>query len=87
MYGNGGFIDSTATYEQYIDRAKHLGMSAIAITEHGMVASWYNKKKYTEKQGLKYIHAQEFYVTETLTEKLRDNYHVCLYAKNFEGFS
>ncbi len=86
MYGNGSFIDSTATYEQYIDRAKELGMSAIAITEHGMVVSWYKKKTYCESQGLKYIHAQEFYVTETLNEKVRDNYHCCLYAKNFEGF-
>ncbi len=34
---------------------------------------------------MKYIHGAEFYVTETLGEKIRDNYHCCLYAKNYEG--
>ncbi len=86
MFGNGSFIDSTVRYEEYIDKAKEIGMTAIAITEHGSVFSWYNKKIYCEKMGLKYIHASEFYVTETLEEKIRDNYHTCLYAKNFQGF-
>jgi len=86
QYGNGGFIDSVASYKDYIDRAKELGMIAIAITEHGGVWSHYNKKKYAESQGLKFIHGSEFYVTATLTEKIRDNMHCCLYAKNFEGF-
>ena len=84
--GNGGFIDSTATYSEYIDRAKELGMTAIAFTEHGSVFGWYRKKKYAEESGLKYIHASEFYITETLSEKIRDNYHACLYARNFDGF-
>lgn len=36
--------------------------------------------------GIKYIHAEEFYVTETLEEKIRDNYHCLLIAKNYDGF-
>lgn len=86
MYGNGGFIDSTARPEEYIERAKELGMKAIAFSEHGNVASWYTKKTLCEENGLKYIHGIEVYVTETMNDKVRDNYHVCLYAKNFEGF-
>lgn len=86
MYGNGGFIDSTVKYSDYVDKAVELGMKSIAFTEHGSVFSWYKKKKYCEEKGLKYIHGIEAYVTESLDEKVRDNYHVCLYAKNFEGF-
>lgn len=37
------------------------------------------------KNKIKYIHGAEFYITETLSEKVRDNYHCCLYAKNYEG--
>ena len=47
---------------------------------------WYKKKCAIESLGLKYIHSIEIYVTETLEEKKRDNYHVCLYAKNYDGF-
>src|SRR5574344_2733095 len=34
---------------------------------------------------MKYIHAQEFYLTQTLDEKIRDNYHCLLIAKNYDG--
>lgn len=78
-------IDSITKYTDYIDRAKECGMKAIAFTEHGNVFSWLHKKEYCEKQGLKYIHGMEAYVTATLDEKLRDNYHCVLLAKNQEG--
>lgn len=79
-------IDSVTKYKDYISRAKELGMKAIAFTEHGNIFGWYNKKNECEKNGLKYIHGVEAYVTENLNEKIRDNYHCLLYAKNFEGF-
>ncbi len=34
---------------------------------------------------IKYIHGVEAYVTESLDEKIRDNYHVILLAKNYEA--
>ncbi len=78
-------IDSITKYDEYIERAKELGMKAMAFTEHGSVFSWVNKKKHIEAAGMKYIHGEEFYVTETLDEKIRDNYHCCLYARNYSG--
>jgi len=80
-------IDSVTKFEQYIKRAKELGMKSLAFTEHGNIFSWVKKKETCEKNGLKYIHAVEVYVTKSLDEKVRDNYHVCLYAKNFDGVS
>ena len=78
-------IDSVTKYEDYIKRASELGMKSIAITEHGNILSWLKKKECCEKYGLKYIHGIEAYLTETINEKIRDNYHCCLYARNWEG--
>lgn len=78
-------VDSVNTYEHYVDRAVNEGMKAIAFSEHGSTMRWYDKKAYCEKKGLKYIHGQEFYITTTLEDKVADNYHVGLYARNWEG--
>lgn len=78
-------IDSVTRYDQYIDRAAELGMKAIAFSEHGSIFQWVKKKLHTEEMGMKYIHAQEFYLTQALDEKIRDNYHCLLIAKNYNG--
>lgn len=78
-------IDSVTTYQQYISRAKELGMSAMAFSEHGSVMGWVKKKLAMEEAGIKFIHAEEFYLTSTLDEKIRDNYHCLLIAKNYDG--
>ena len=60
-------------------------MHAIACTEHGNLYHWAAKKWYAEDKGLKFIHGIEAYVTKSLSEKVRDNYHVVLLAKNIQG--
>ena len=79
-------IDSVTKFQEYIDAAKECGMKAMAFSEHGSVFEWCHKKSAIEKAGMKYIHAAEIYLTESLDEKIRDNYHCVLIAKNFEGF-
>lgn len=79
-------IDSVTKVEQYIDKAKSLGMTAMAVSEHGNIFNWFQKKQLIEKAGMKYIHAVEAYVTETVEEKIRDNRHALLIAKNYNGF-
>ena len=78
-------IDSITKYNQYVDYAKSLGMNALGFSEHGSVFSWVKKKEAIENAGMKYIHAEEFYVTKTLDEKIRDNWHCLLIALNYEG--
>ena len=78
-------IDSVTTYQQYVDRAKELGMTAMAVSEHGSVLGWVKKKLAMEAAGIKFIAAEEFYLTNTLAEKIRDNYHCLLIAKNYAG--
>ena len=78
-------IDSVTKFKDYIVKAKELGMKAIAFTEHGNVFSWIKKKLTCDEYGIKYIHGCEVYITENLETKVRDNYHTCLYAKNYDG--
>lgn len=78
-------IDSVTKFQKYVDRAKEVGMKAMAFSEHGSVFAWDLKKEAIEKAGMKYIHAEEFYITQTLEEKVRDNWHCILIGKNWEG--
>ena len=85
-------VDSVTKFQEYIDRAAELGMTALAFSEHGSVFDWHGKKESIEKAGMKYIHAAEFYVTEKIDAdedgnpiKLRDNWHCLLIARNFDG--
>lgn len=79
-------IDSVTKFNEYIDYAYSLGMTAIGFSEHGSVFQHLKKREYTEKLGMKFLHGEEFYITETFKEKMRDNYHCVLIAKNYDGF-
>ena len=86
-------IDSATKPKLYVDRAKELGMTALAFSEHGNVLNWYEKKQIIEKAGMKYVHGVEVYITEYIginelgeIDRIRDNYHCILLAKNEKGF-
>lgn len=79
-------IDSVSKFGSYIEKAKQCGMKAMAFSEHGSVFEWWHKKQAIEAAGMKYIHAIEAYLTVSLTEKVRDNYHCVLIARNYDGF-
>ena len=78
-------LDSTTGYKEYVNMAKECGQNAIAFTEHGNIYNWMGKKLYCDSMGIKYIHGIEIYLTENSNEKIRDNYHTVLLAKNAEG--
>lgn len=95
----GTGADSITKYEDYVKRAKELGMNAMAISEHGSVMNWVKKKETIESalkddsgniigQGMKYIHANEIYLTQHIDKEkglIRDNFHYMLIAKNYDG--
>ena len=78
-------IDSVTKYNEYIAKASQCGMTALAFAEHGSVMEWWHKKCDIEKAGMKYIHAVEMYITETMDDKIRDNMHCVLIARNKDG--
>ena len=86
LHSDLSLLDSVTKYKQYIDRAKECGMKAMAFSEHGHVFEYYHKKMAIEAAGMKYIHAAEVYVTESLDPKVRDNYHCVLISANLQGF-
>lgn len=79
-------LDSCTDYKTYVDLALSLGQTAIAFSEHGMTRGWESKFSYCEQQGIKYLHAVEIYLTESHEDRIRDNYHTVLIAKNQAGF-
>lgn len=78
-------IDSVTKVQHYVKAAKDAGMTALAFSEHGNIFNWATKKQLIEAEGMKYVHAIEFYLTQSLTEKVRDNYHLIAMAKNWDG--
>ena len=58
----------------------------MGFSEHGNTRGWVSKKLACKAAGIKYLHGVEIYLTETLLENVRDNYHTVLIAKNHQGF-
>lgn len=85
LHTDFSLIDSCTSYKAYVNKAMELGQTAIAFTEHGNLYSWVAKKLYCDEKGIKYIHGIEAYLTKGYEPKVRDNYHVILLAKNYEG--
>lgn len=78
-------LDSCTKYTDYVDLAVKNGSRALSISEHGKPLNWTEKWAACEKAGIRYIHSVEIYLTETLSERVRDNYHTVLMAKNMAG--
>lgn len=78
-------LDSCTNYQEYVDLCVKYGSPALSISEHGKPRNWTEKWAACKKAGIKYIHSVEIYLTETLDEKIRDNYHTVLMARNMDG--
>ena len=78
-------LDSCTKYQDYVDLAVKNGSRALSISEHGKPLNWTEKWAACKKAGIRYIHSVEIYLTESLTEKVRDNYHTVLMARNMDG--
>lgn len=78
-------LDSCTKFADYVALAKANGQRAIASTEHGKPIGWVSKKMLCDKEGIRFIHGVEIYLTESLQERVRDNYHTVLLARNLAG--
>lgn len=89
LHSDYSLLDSCTNFKEYIDAAVQNGQRAIAFTEHGKPMGWVSKKLYCDQVGIQFIHGVEIYLTESLRnqdgEKVRDNYHTVLLAKNWDG--
>lgn len=78
-------LDSCTKYVDYVDLAVRDGMKALSISEHGKSLNWTEKWQACKNAGIRYMHSVEIYLTESLSEKIRDNYHTILIARNMDG--
>lgn len=78
-------LDSCTKYTDYIELAVRDGAKAISFSEHSKPLNWTEKWNACKQAGIRYIHSAEVYLTETLDEKVRDNYHTVLMARNMDG--
>ncbi len=85
-------LDGLSSIPNLFDRAEELGMSALAITDHG---NMYGVKEFfksaAKHPGIKPIIGCEIYVTTHYDHHLKDNghrkyYHLILLAKNYQGY-
>jgi DNA polymerase-3 subunit alpha len=88
-------FDGIATPSEYVDRASELGMSAIAITDHGSLSGHREMYRTAKEKGIKPILGIEGYITrdrfdhtdkKEKNDPLDLNYnHLVILAKNAKG--
>ena len=85
VHTEDSLLDSCTNHKLYTDKAVELGQTAIGFSEHGNCYNWIEKKMYANEHGIKFLIECEIYLTESLENKVRDNYHTILIAKNESG--
>lgn len=85
VHTDDSLLDSCTKFSEYVDIALANGQKAIATTEHGMHRGYISKKLLCDEKEIKLLIGVEIYLTESLEEKVRDNYHTVLIAKNEAG--
>jgi DNA polymerase-3 subunit alpha len=88
-------FDGIATPQEYVDRAVELGMSALAITDHGSLSGHREMYRAAREKNIKPILGVEGYITEDrFDQRDRDSRegpldlvynHIVLLAKNQKG--
>jgi DNA polymerase III subunit alpha len=94
-------LDGFSRVEEYVDRAKALGMPAIALTDHGNVSGWLDLIDATETAGIKPLFGSELYQSrktrhdrdpEELARKVgpefeqRGPYHLTVLSRSDTGY-
>lgn len=80
-------LDGVGRVEEYIEKAKNMGMNAIAITDHGNMFGAIEFYKTALKNGIKPIIGIEIYLSEKeMRDKSGRNFHLVLLAKNLTGY-
>ncbi len=84
-------LDGEGTIPKILDRAKELGQTAMAITDHGNMYGVIDFYEYAKKIGIKPVLGCEVYVArrsrfDKVHELDSKNYHLILLAKNEEGY-
>src|SRR6476659_9916356 len=73
--------------DEYVSRAKELGIRHMAVTDHGVMYAAMDWYKAATKAGIHPIIGMEAYLSEGLVaERNRKSYHLLLLAENETGY-
>lgn len=82
-------LDGANKLTNLVSRVKELGMTSVAMSDHGNMFGAIDFYKQMKAEGLKPIIGMEGYIHngETLDDKsTKQRFHICLYAKNRKGY-
>lgn len=91
MHTAYSLLDGEGTIQKLVDRAKELGQTALAITDHGNMYGVIDFYEYAKSQGIRPILGCEVYVAarsrlDKVHEYDAQSYHLILLAENDEGY-
>ncbi len=92
VHSDYSLLDGAARIPSLINRAKELGMNALALTDHGNMFGSLRFEQQCHKAGINPLVGCEFYVAggsrheRKGTEQGNKYYHLVLIAKNEEGY-
>lgn len=79
-------LDGLGSPEQLAAKAKSIGASALAVTDHASISCLFDLFKAAEKHGIKPIPGCEFYVVDNAEPtKGEKRYHLVAWAKSWAG--
>lgn len=85
-------LDGFSDVDEYVQRAKAMGMKGVCFSDHGLMAAAYELEKACSKHEMKAIYANELYFTpnDPLTKEkipgFKPNYHILIIAYNQTGY-
>jgi len=79
-------LDSLIKPIQLFKKAKELGQTAVAVTDHGTMAGMWDALKASKETGVKLIAGCEFYFVDNVKHEDSRLRHVILLAKNEQGY-
>ena len=80
-------LDGANKLTNLVSRVKELGMTSVAMTDHGNMFGTIEFYQTMKKEGIKPIIGMEAYISnDAFGEKTTKGYHACLFAKNEIGY-
>lgn len=88
IHSDYSLLDGASHIDPLVDKAIELGMSAIALTDHGVMYGAIELLKVCKKKGIKPIIGNEMYIIngDITKQEKRPKYHQLVLAKNDVGY-
>jgi len=85
VHSDASFLDAMNKPEELAARAKELGYTALAVTDHGAVHNFIRIYQACQKQGIKFIPGCELYFTHRHKDREDRSFHLTVLAKDNAG--